>query len=332
MDFNRDKVVLLFYKDFERDYYFKNDRYIKRVIRPVYHLFTKGQKVSGFFVWYQLLIKALRQQGCVVRLNDYALARRNPGYPVGLVGYPDLLNDWNLANPAILGPSLFDHPAQAPTLLSDERYKYYIVTCQWMKDVFAPYYGDQCILWHAGIDVGEWEDTRLHPKSVDVLIYDKVRWRRDHYEQSLISPMLKYLSDKGLSYSILRYGQYDHQTYRSALSKSRSVIFLCEHETQGMAYQEALASNVPILAWDQGFWLDPAREKYSPDPVIASSVPYFSSECGLRFLGIADFCVAFEKFWSGIGRYEPRQFVQRELALARSAEIYLTYYSRLAQR
>lgn len=332
MDLKRNNVVLLFYKDFERDYYFKNDRYIKRVIRPVYHLFSKNQKVSGFFVWYQLLIKALRQQGCVVRLNDYALARRNPDYPVGLVGYPHLLDDWTLPNPAILGPSLFDHPAQAPALLSDERYKYYVVTCQWMKDVFAAYYGDKCVLWHAGIDCEQWEDTRSHPKSIDVLIYDKIRWERDHFQQNMILPIIKYLSDKGLSYTILRYGQYDHQAYRSALSKSKSMIFLCEHETQGMAYQEALASNVPILAWDQGFWLDPARERYSPDPVVASSVPYFSSECGLRFVGIEDFSSAFEKFWSGIDLYNPRQFVQRELALASSAEIYLKYYSRLAAR
>lgn len=332
MDFNRDKVVLLFYKDFERDYFFKNDRYLMRVVRPVYHLFKKSQKVSGFFVWYQLLIKALRQQGYVVRLNDYALARRNPDYPVGLVGYPDLLRDWKLPNPAILGPSLFDHPAQAPSLLSDQRYKYYIVTCQWMKDVFAPFYGDRCVLWHAGIDGREWEDTRSHPKSVDVLVYDKVRWRRDHYERTLIAPMLKHLSDKGLSYKILRYGQYDHRAYKATLRESRSMIFLCEHETQGMAYQEALASNVPILAWDQGLWLDPAREKYTSDPVIACSVPYFSSECGLRFSGIDDFYPKFKEFWSGLRDYQPREFAQRELALSRSAEIYLTYYSHLAHR
>ena len=37
------------------------------------------------------------------------------------------------------------------------------------------------------------------------------------------------------------------------------MIFLVEHETQGIAYQEAMACDVPILAWDQGNWLDPKR-------------------------------------------------------------------------
>jgi hypothetical protein len=47
------------------------------------------------------------------------------------------------------------------------------------------------------------------------------------------------------------------------------MLFLCEHETRGLAYQEALASNVPILAWDTGFWLDPRRPLYDPNPVPA---------------------------------------------------------------
>ena len=51
------------------------------------------------------------------------------------------------------------------------------------------------------------------------------------------------------------------------------------------AYQEALASNLPVLAWDQGEWLDPARPRYSDAPVAATSVPYFSEACGLRFKG-----------------------------------------------
>jgi hypothetical protein len=332
MNFSKDKVVILFYKDFERDSFFKHDRYVKRLIRPAYNFFKTSQKVSGFFVWYQLLVKALRQQGYDVRLNDYALARRNPKYPVGLVGYPHLLDGWQLPNPAILGPSLFDHPNQAPDLLADDRYKYYIVTCQWMKDVFTQRYGSQCVMWHAGIDLNEWEDTRSDHKTVDVLIYDKVRWDRDLYEPNMIKPMVSHLDGLGLTHSTIRYGQYDHAAYKAALKRSKSMIFLCEHETQGMAYQEALASNVPILAWEQGFWLDPGRKKYSSEPILASSVPYFSPECGERFVGIDDFYDTFKRFWAHAGRYEPREFVRRELSLQSSADIYTRHYADMANR
>ena len=35
------------------------------------------------------------------------------------------------------------------------------------------------------------------------------------------------------------------------------MVFLCEHENQDIAYQQALACGVPILAWDRGgYWQD----------------------------------------------------------------------------
>jgi hypothetical protein len=323
---SRDNVVLLFYKDFERDSFFPNDRYMKRLARPVYHLFSKGPKVSGFYVWYQLLIKALRQQGYDVRLNDYAFARKYPDHPVGLVGYPHLLDNWNLPNPAILGPSLFDHPKNAPDLLNDPRYKFYLVTCEWMYNMFRPYYGDQCVQWYAGMDIKDWSDTRTYPKSTDVLIYDKIRWNRDIYEPALLTPIIRYLQERGHTYQIVRYRQYDHATYKELLKQSRCMIFLCEHETQGMAYQEALASNVPIIAWDNGFWLDPQRERFDPNPVPASSVPYFSAQCGERFTEINSFLAVFDKFWANLENYRPRDYVQRELSFEGSASIYMKYY------
>lgn len=331
MNLAHDRVILLFYQDFERDTFFKHDRYVKRIVRPVYHAISKKQKVSGFFVWYQLLVKALRQAGYDVHLNNYTLARKHPNYPVGLVGYPHLLHGWNLPNPALLGPSLFDHPLQAPNLLQDPRYKLYLVTCDWMRAMFAPVYGDRCVLWYAGIDTHQWPDTRSHPKDIDVLVYDKIRWNREQYEPALLNPILQILQERGLRYTTIRYRHYDHDTYKALLQRSRSMIFLCEHETQGLAYQEALASNVPILAWENGFWLDPDREKYDPNPVPASSVPYFSPICGERFPDFAAFPATFARFWANLDTYQPRTFVQNELSLDGSAQRYLQYYSAIAE-
>ena len=61
------------------------------------------------------------------------------------------------------------------------------------------------------------------------------------------------------------------------------MIFLCSHESQGIACQEAMSAGVPIFAWDPGFCMDPERFLWG-DPVIpATSVPYFDERCGLRF-------------------------------------------------
>ena len=104
------------------------------------------------------------------------------------------------------------------------------------------------------------------------------------------------------------------------------MIYLCEHETQGCAYQEALASNVPVLAWDPGFWRDPLAEKFEDGPVPATSVPYFSEECGDRFRGVEAFDEVFDRFWARLSSYEPRRYVARELTLEKSADLYMGYY------
>jgi hypothetical protein len=248
-----------------------------------------------------------------------------------LVGYPSILDKWSLPNPAILGPGFYDHPNICPDLMKDPRFKHYIVTCDWMKSMFEAAYGPTCFQWYAGIDTNYWVDTRYHEKTVDVLIYDKIRWNREQYEPSLLIPVINTIERRGLSYQIVRYRQYKQAKYRKTLSRCRSMIFLCEHETQGLAYQEALASNVPILAWDNGFWLDPRRELYDPNPVPASSVPYFSPECGERFSGIDQFEHAFSLFWEKLATFEPRAYVERELSFAGSADRYLQGYAPLAR-
>mgnify|MGYP005842871127 CR=1 FL=1 len=331
MNITKDRVVLLFYKNYEKDTFFKHDRYLKRLVRPAYHMVVKKQKMTGFYAWYQLLIKALREAGYDVHLNDYEFARKHPTYPVGLVGYPHLVDDWNLPNPALLGPALFDHPQQAPRLLHNPRYKLYVVTCDWMRELFATVYSDRCVQWYAGMSMDGWPDTSTHPKDIDVLIYDKIRWNRDHYEPALLNPIIDFLNERGLQHTIIRYQHYTQNLYRSLLHRSKSMIFLCEHETQGIAYQEALTSNVPILAWNNGFWLDPIREKLDCKPIPASSVPYFSPECGEKFMDLTEFPAVFELFWTKLATYQPRQYVERELSLAGSAQIYMQYYHAIAK-
>ena len=53
------RVILLFYQPFERDNLFRYDRYIKRVVRPLYNLTHRRQKQSGFDVSFDLLKRAL---------------------------------------------------------------------------------------------------------------------------------------------------------------------------------------------------------------------------------------------------------------------------------
>ena len=53
-DLAKRKVILLFYKEFEKDKFFKYDRYLKRVVRPIYDLTHHRQKKTGFAVSFEL--------------------------------------------------------------------------------------------------------------------------------------------------------------------------------------------------------------------------------------------------------------------------------------
>lgn len=306
----RGKDVLLFYKKHKWDY--------------VENFSNKS--ISGFYAWYTRLVLALKEQGCTVHENNYELARSNPRFPIGLVGTPDSLTEYNLPNPAILGPCMYDNPKQNPTLMQDSRFRYYLLTSEWFKNVFEKTYGEKCKLWFAGIPLKEWVDTRGHTKTVDILIYDKIRWGRDSILPVFLHGITQHLKSLNLSYSVLKYGEIKHEIYKEFLGKSKAMIFLCESETQGMAYQEALASNVPVLAWDPGWWVDPIWLMYSTTPIPASSVPYFGSNCGEKFDDVDNFAATFAKFWDNLSKYSPRKFVEENLSLKKSAEIYLEYY------
>jgi len=306
----RGKDILLFYEKHKWDYV---ERYSKR-------------SISGFYAWYTLLVRALRETGFQVHENDYALAEANPSYPVGLVGTPVAIQDWSLPNPTVLGPSMYDNPSQNPNLMNDTRFKYYLLTCEWLRDIFRKEYGDSCVLWHAGISTSEWRDVRNDEKSFDVLVYDKIRWSREKTVPLFLDPIKEHLKRNGLSYFVLKYGDITHETYKDLLSKSRSMVFLCEHETQGIAYQEALASNVPTIAWDHGWWTDPVWPAFSDVPLPATSVPQFSEKCGVKFKMISDFPQSFEGFWKNLDLFRPREFAQEELSFKKSAETYAKYY------
>lgn len=331
LDFERDRVVLLFFEDFDRDRILPGDRHAVRVVRRLVQAARSRQKVTGFGVAFASLKRALESAGYVVREQDFELARANPHYPIGIAGYPHVLDRWRLPNPAVLGPGLLDHPRQRPDLMNDPRFARYIVPCDWMRALFGTTYPDDKLgTFFAGIDTTAWTDLAGEPKDLDFIVYEKFLWDRKPVAEQLLSPILSTLSARGLEFEKIVYRHYDHATYKSLLRRARGLIFLCEHETQGLAYQEAMASNVPVLAWDCEQWCDPGRLRFGEERVPASSVPFFDARCGERFRGAAEFPRALDRFLANRARYQPRAYVLENLSLERSAQAYLKLYREAA--
>ncbi len=287
---------------------------------------------SGIYTVFQMLVAALRRVGADVRVNDFAAARANPAHPIGVAGYEGALSAVSmLSNPRLIGPGVTLSPWDPPDLYEDQRNKGIIVHCEWLADVMRPWHEGKIALWHAGFDLANYADSRGLPKIFDVLIYDKIYHRRDDYLPRAIHALTALLDARGLSHTIMRYGHYSLDGYKRTLSASRAMAFFSHAETQGIAYQEALASNVPVFAWNEGVWLDPLAEKLNRGPVNCSSVPFWDERCGEVFT-TANLHAAWETFWARRENYTPRAFVSEALSLESSAEAYLSAYRRVAQR
>ena len=310
---------LVFYEEPSKDRWFLGDRYPRAAARRL----IRGRRVTGYRRLVQSLRSGLKKLGVSHRFNSYRALQGHADQAVGLLGKRHLLENWTWPNPLVAGPCMLDHPLDMPDLLEKYNVKRYLVAGEWVRKMFEPYFGGKVAVWPIGIDTDIWPDFCNCPKSIDFVVYDKILWRREENVPGVLAPIVKGLRHRGFSHHVIRCGDYREGEYRKLLRRSRYMIFLCEHETQGQAYQEALSCNVPVLAWDRGLWLDPKCARYEKDAVPASSVPYFSQDCGLTFKNVSEFSDRLDEFLAM--RFNPRAYVERNLNLENSAQRYLQF-------
>lgn len=249
-----------------------------------------------------------------------------PGEPVVILGDGKygILN-YNAKNPIIAGIGLMTHPSEWPNLFTEYPVAKYLQHSTWANNIYTPFYGEEnCGLWPAGIDTNKWAPSNQKPQ-FDVLIYNKIRWDYEKWEAQLRTPIIDFLNKHNITYHELVYGKYKEVDYKELLSQCKAMIFLCEHESQGIACCEALSTNIPVLAWDQGYCLDPNRFKWNSPEIPATSVPFFDENCGKRFKDYKEFAQLFHSFWEKVeqNEYHPREYVLENISLKKSAQIML---------
>lgn len=322
----RGPLVLLFYDGYERRARAGALGALRsqahRAARFGWRNMRRRQVRTGFYTAFLSLVSCLRQAGCDVRVNDFAAARARPSYPIGLAGYPSVLEQAQLPNPKIFGPGDFGSPEGSAAVAADPTFRRLIQPCEWFVDLYRPWCGDKMMSWFVGIDLRLWPDQSRHAKTQDFVIYDKIRWRRETQVPAVLDRVGARLDAQGLKHETLQYGAHHLDEFRAAVARSRGLIFLCEHETQGLAYQEAMAAGVPVLAWDEGELVDPFLRPFAPQGFTVSSVPYFDSRCGERFT-IGEFETTLERFQARLAAYRPRDYVAEHLSMAEAAERYL---------
>jgi glycosyltransferase involved in cell wall biosynthesis len=318
-------ILNLFYDEPDPDRWFPLDRYPRRVIRRL----VRGKpRPGGQTRVFLNLCAGLDKIGVSYRVNDYSHAQRHPDELACIIGKPHVLDLIPWQNPILFGASIYSHPLSDPDLLLRLPVRRVLVPGEWMRIMCEPFWGNKVAAWPVGIDTESWKPEPGTLKDFDFLIYDKVRWEHNHYEAELIQPIRAELQKRGMTAAEIRYGFYKEEEFARMLQRCKAMIFLCEHETQGIAYQQALACGIPILAWDRGgFWQDPAFYPQEVQFQPVSSVPYWDQRCGLTFVDFKSFpesLISFmEKLSSGV--FSCRDYVLETLTLEKCATQYLEH-------
>lgn len=315
------RICLYYVGEPERDRWLPGDRYLRPLARRI--LRGKGHP-SGIDKVFLNLASGLRRLGIPYEVN-LPFRRLRDDDQVGVIGRGRRsLAGYDRPNPIVAGVAMMTHPSEWPTLCDEYPVARHLQHCDWANDVYKPYFGARCVVWPVGIDTDAWAPAPGVTKQIDFLVYEKFRWDHERYNRELLEPALASLRAAGLTYQILHYGAYRPEEYQRALQQSRAMLFFCSHESQGIAYQEALASGVPVLAWDPGECLDPNRFAWGDPRIPATSVPYFDERCGLRFELASDFSERLAEFQSRLqlGLFAPRDYVLENLTLERCAGLY----------
>ena len=314
------RLCLYYREPPEEDRLIPGDRYVRPYLRKL----LRGESPPGGVEMVFLnLCKGLDQAGIPYEVNlPFDLLR--PDDRVGVLGRGRYsLNGYDQPNPIVAGIGLMTHPSQWPDLCDDYPVVRYLQHSEWANDMYRPYFGDDtCEIWPVGLDTEEWCPDESTQKTVDVLIYDKIHWNREDLVPRFLDPIGQKLDALDVRTKTIRYGSYTPDEYKKALQRSHSMLFLAEHESQGLACQEALSSNVPVLAWDPGQCLDPNRFAWGEAHIPATSVPYWDQRCGMTFSDLDDFKQRVEEFWRRLneGQFSPREYMLETLTLEACAK------------
>lgn len=314
----------------EKDRWIKGDKFIRPVIRRVIR--RKKTRRSGMQQVVYNFRKGLDRKGIKYGFNSFPQlikpSTKVISFGLGSAGVLGLNR-----NTPVIAAIGFQYPVEFPDLCEKYNIQKFLQHSQWILDYVksANLYDENVFdLWFAGIDTDEWKPNKtMKDRSIDVLLYDKVHWNREAREKDLIQPMRSFLASQKITFDEIRYGQYTPIKYKEKLDQCKMMIFISEHETQGIAYQECMAKNVPVMAWNPGFVIDPEMNKYSQLPTPSTSVPFFDERCGLTFRDNFEFKEKFSFFFERAcaGKYFPREFVLENLSIDKSTERMLEIYN-----
>jgi len=211
----------------------------------------------------------------------------------------------------IVGPNLYVNAGEIPDNL-DLATTLYVHPSSWVTSLWKQQgFSTPMAAWPVGIDTDAFTPSES-PKE-HVLVYFKKRAPEE------LTYAEKLLKERSITYTVLKYGMYREEEYRTLLEKSRYVFWIGCPESQGIGMEEALASGVPALVWDSpGAW---------GTDIHATSVPYFDNRCGVVVTEKDQVASAITQMEEGLDTFSPRAYILENLTLEKQAREFVDLYT-----
>ena len=220
----------------------------------------------------------------------------------------------------VYGPQFFVFPDDPTHPIHKHSYEpgrfFYNSLSPWVKTIheqFAPDIGLKFIACPFGVDVHSIRTVPPPSQRSKVMIYLK------HRHPDLGNRVLGFLQSKNIEYHLIQYGSYKDIEFKNKLQNTKFVIWIGSHESQGFAFQETLASNIPILLWDVISMHDEYSNGYPysgyGQPLLATTANVWSPECGVKIFNENELELAFNEMNSKIDTFSPRKVIGETVSL-----------------
>ena len=224
---------------------------------------------------------------------------------------------------AVVGPNLYVLPRDIPRT-TDLTGVLYLHPCEWAIAVWraAGFNACEMAAWPVGIDLDEFRPRREPGARTEVLVYHKLR-RDDELDRICSS-----LVGAAVPHRVLRYGGYDEAGYIAALQHAGLVVWHGCHESQGIALQEALAMDVPVLVCDASRLSEEVGGHFplDLDRVPVTAAPYFDATCGRRTYRLDDVGVMAAEMLEQRPSFSPRKYIEANLSLEGQARRFVALW------
>lgn len=153
-------------------------------------------------------------------------------------------------------------------------------------------------------------DNESKKYEIDCILYSKNR------KQNIIDQVLDILKFKNINFKHFQYNHYNESEYLYYLKSCKFMLVINGSESQGYALQEAMSCNIPLLVLDATSLYDTSDSflNLKPKKLLATSVPYWCDECGIKMTDINYIPFAIDFMIKNYIIFNPRKFILQNLS------------------